>query len=340
MEEYGPFRRWFGDFGGGFCADDITNYDQEQFARRLADHLACPEFQPLFSDMLDLILPTGSHELTCLALDSGQKLYRADNLSWYYNLAGQLTLARLEGKDKLCAGTRVNAECLILARAAQSLGLKLTLVLSRAQAGDPNLIAELQTMGCVIDDTTCVKWPDSPYAYAMYHRESSTDVYVPALEANFGNYPYPSLVGLLAGKFGADLYHRTARFPIDGLVVPIVTGTEAVGVFQPWLEAGSGTALMTVERPVSEEYHVTDMGTYTLATRSAETEEPNTTLCPELVSWWRSAKVARLGADRYKSVDVSALAGLNLTPPAARAAALALSHTNCSTLLILEVRYE
>lgn len=340
MEEYKPFRRWFGDFGGGFCADDITNYDQEQLARRLAGHLSRPEFQPMFSNMLELVLPAGPRKITPFDLADGTRLYCAENLSWYYNLAGQLTLARLEGKRKLCAGTRDDRECLVLARAARTLEMELTLVLSRSQARKPALIEELRALGSLVDDTTCVKWPDSPYAYAMYRCESSADVYVPTLEANFGPYPCPSLTGLLAGIFGTELRARTAPLPIDGVVVPIVTGTGAVGVLQPWLEDGSDAALMTVERPICEEYHVTDMGTYTLATRSAESEEPNTTLCPEMVSWWRGAKVARLGADHYKAVDTSHLAGLSLSPTAARAAALALSQTICGNLLILEVRHE
>lgn len=339
MEEYGPFQRWFGDFGGGFCADDITNYDQEQLARRLADRLADPSFEPLFQSMLKLVLPAGLRAAACFELADKRRLYRADNLSWYYSLAGQLALAQLDGKTRLCAGTRVDLECLILARAAQALGMELTLVLSRNQAQNHSLAEELSALGCIVDRTTCVKWPDSPYAYAMYHCESTPDVYVLTLEANFGCYPYPSLTGILAGKFGEALYNQSSGLSIDGVVVPIVTGTEAVGALRPWLKSDSGAALMTVEQPICEEYHITDMGAYTLATRSADSEEPNTTLCPELVSWWRSAKVARLGCDHYKAVDTAFLSGFGFTPAGARAAALALSQTDCRSLLILEVHH-
>ena len=337
MEQYEPFQRWFGDFGGGFCADDITNYDQEQFARRLARHLNSPEFQPLFQKMLALILPSPEPSVQHYELEGGKHLYLASNLSCYYNLAGQLALAQLEGKQKLCAGTRVKEECRILAKAAQVLKMQLTLVLSREQALDHNFINELTLLGCTVDQSTCVKWPDFPYAYAMYHCESSPDVYVMALDANFGSYPYPSLVGLLAGEFGKKLYAQTAALPVEGIVVPITTGTEAVGAFRPWIDTDARISLMTVEHPISEEYHTTDMGTYTLSTRSAEHDEPNTTLCPELVSWWRGARVARLGCDHYKKVTSSWLAHLDLTADGARAATLAFAQSQHNALLILEV---
>ena len=339
MEQYGPFQRWFGDFGGGFCLDDITNYDQEQVARRLAGYLSQEEFLPLFQSMLELILPDGPQPPARFSLPEGRILYRVDNLSWYYNLAGQLALAKLDGKQILCTGTRVDSQCRLLAHTARTLGMELHLILSRSQAQNETLVAELTQLGCVLDRETCVKWPDSPYAYAMYHCESSLTVFVLVLEANFGAYPYPSLAGLLAGKYGAQLYAQAARLPIDGIAVPVVTGTEAVGVLPPWLNAAPHPLLMTVEDPICEEYHVTDMGTYTLATRSALREEPNTTLCPELVSWWRTAKVVRLGCDHYKAVDTDWLSSCGLTPAGARAAALAFSPTPCQSLLIPEVRH-
>lgn len=339
MEQHIPFRRWFGDFGGGFCADDITNYDQEQYAKRLAHYLGSSEFRSLFHRMLNLLLPHAESSICCCDLEGGRRLYLARNLSWYYNLAGQLALAQLEGKQKLCTGTRVREECRIVAKAAQALEMQLTIVLSREQSEDTDLINELTHLGCTVDSTTCVKWPDFPYAYAMYHCESSPDVYVLALEANFGCYPYPSLVGLLAGEFGKQLYSQAAGLPIEGIVVPIITGTEAVGAFHPWVDAGTNISLMTVEQPICEEYHVTDMGTYTLSTRSAEQEQSNTSLCPELVSWWRGAKVSRLGCDHYKKVETGWLACTDLTPAGARAAALAFAQSQCSSLLILEVYY-
>lgn len=338
MKEFEPLRRWFGDWGGGFCADDITNYDQEQYAKGLARRVKSQQFRDLQEEIFHDVLGCSWDEVRQFELESGKHLYVTKNLSWHCNLAGQLAMARLEGRERLCGGTRERWQCLCAARAAQKLGMELTLVLSREQAQDDDFVAQLEALGCIADRKTCVDLPDSPYAYAMYRCESSP-VYVLVLEANFGPYPCPALAGLLAGRFGEKLLDLTRNIELDSVMVPITTGTEAVGVFNPWLNSGREGKLMTCESLISEEYHIIDMANYTLATRSAEKDQPNTTLCPELVDWWRMAKVLRLGCDRCHGVDTGAGERIGLSPASARAMALAFER-GATDLLILEVPHE
>lgn len=326
-------KRWFGDFGGGFCADDMRTASNPPKTVWFEQVLQSAPFEQAFQEALSLILPQTS-AWSRYDLDGG-KVIVAPNLSWYYNLAGQLSIPRLLGKTKVYAGVYRDDYALCIAKACRELGLKLTLVLSRAQANNPELIEQLKALECGLDAETCRHLIDLPYAYAERVDPDPDAGYVMALEANWGAYPVPALVGTMAGIFGATL-KSCLEDEVTLCVTPITTGTEAVGAFKAFLP--TDCVLATCEEPIAQEYHITDLGAYTLSTRSAMRESLNTSLCPEMVDWWRKGRVIRLGCDTLRPVPCETFLQLGLNPLAARAAALARDRLGEGTMLVLEVK--
>lgn len=306
--------KWFGDFGGDLSTGDLD----ERPARRAGEIqslLPGAAFEEEFGRVLALVRPQPP-AVRRQTTAGGRTLLCVPDVAWKYNLAGQLALARLRGVRHLCAGTFRKEQALAAAAACEALGLRLSLMLGRLPGADEALVRQLEQHGCEVDAQSCVQMFDLPHLYApkLFSMEDP-EVEAFPFAANYGDYPAPALAGALAGLYGKWLRARVG-VP-DVVAVPIADGTGAVGVLSAYIDEPCRCA--TVERPIAQEYHNGE----TLTTRAADNEEDNTVICPQLAHWWRSARVLRLGCDRFRPVDTSGWAGLGLSGAAARAAALA-----------------
>jgi len=205
-------------------------------------------------------------------------------------------------------------------------------MLSRELSHDSELIRMLEEQGAKVDAVTCTKYLDLAYSSQEQPFLADPPYYVVSIEANYGIYPKPALTGVLAGLFGADLMDELGQ--VEACVVPITTGTEAIGVFKALVN--TPCKLATSEQLIAQEFHIIDADCYTISTRSSNNEQENTSLCPELVNWWRQARVRRLGCDRLYNIDTGFLDFCHLSPTSARSAALALAAIECRELLVLE----
>lgn len=321
---------WFGDFGGSIATDTDTLNIMSR-ASKIEAVLSSTEFDQQFDKNLSFLIPEKwtiekydlSKDFTC---------FIAPGLSRYFNLAGQFAVATLLGYKKIQTGTYSRNMAVAYAKISKYLGMQSEITLSRELSSDATLISQLNELGCMVDSSMCGALLDLPYAY--YERAFSTpaDYYVIILEANYGLYPKPGLVGLLAGLYGKVLRNALDNFP-ECCVVPINTGTEAIGVLSAFLQ--TKCTLITVEEPISQEFHITDSGTYTISTRNAQHEEMNITLCPELVNWWRTGQVTRLGCDTLNPVDADYLQNKKISPKITRAISLAQKKTGCSNMLVI-----
>ncbi|NMC64313.1 MAG: hypothetical protein GYA55_14205 [SAR324 cluster bacterium] len=324
----------FGDFGGNDCVNDFDFNRKNPDTSKIEKIIISDEFEKEFRNILSTILPEGISVKTH-GMKGGQTLYVVPAKAKVYNLAAQLTFAKLVGEKKVFVGTYLKNIALLAAQACKAHDLSLIVKLSRVLCSDADLVKDLKALGAEVDDTTCIQYFDLPYAYSEEPFVSKPEFHVAPIEANYGLYPKPAITGLFAGIFGMDVLAQLGKTP-ECCVVPITTGTEAIGTFKALLN--TTCKLATAEELIAQEFHLIDTGTYTLSTRSSNKEQDNTTLCPELVSWWRTAKVMRLGCDRIYPVDTSLLNSFNLSLLTARAAALAIEATHCKEILVLEVK--
>ena len=322
--------RWFGDFGGdAFDNDFVTQPDK---GPQIINALCAEDFEPCFREILSAILPAPLR-INSVFLQRGTELLLAPAYGKYYSLAGQLALARMQKKTQIYTATYSREVAQAVATACQRFGFELTIFLGAKLSQDAQLVQTLKDQNHHVDHQMSSELLDLPYFYLEPGITDRSTSFVLQAGANYGNYPQPALVGVLAGLYGQDLKRALPTTP-ECLVVPISDGTEAIGAFKAFME--DECRLITVEEAVSQEYHIVDYFSYTLSTRSADAEKPNTTICPELAYWWRQGKVLRLGCDRIRPVNTSDLVDAGLSPLTARAAALALEQKEFHRMLVLE----
>jgi len=325
---------YFGDFGGNDCINDFDFARKNPNIKQIQEIITGDEFEKEFRKILSTLLPEGIAVKTNHT-KGGQVLHVVPANAKLYNIAAQLALAKLKGKKGVFLGTYLKDIAKMTARACQIHGISIRIMLGRDLCGDSALIKDLKSLGAEVDSTTCVDYFDLPYAYSEEPFIPEPEFHVIPIEANYGVYPKPALAGMFAGLFGKDVLDRLGKIP-ECCVVPITTGTEAIGMFKALMN--TTCRLATTEELIAQEFHLIDTGAYTLSTRSSDKEQMNTTLCPELVAWWRQAKVMRLGCDRIHPVNTEFLSSFNLPPMTARAVALAMEATNCKEILALEVK--
>lgn len=326
---------WFGDFGG-YIATDTDFLKHKIFIEEIENLLPTEKFDRLFIRNLNLIVPE-EWNIEKIDLVDGRTIYVAPDLSRHYNLAGQLAIAEMLKRKIVQAGTNSKTMAIAFAEASKKLGFYVEIVLSEKLSNDSQLVEKLVGLGCKVDTTTCSTLLDIPHAYFERAFFTPEESYVVTLEANFGKYPKPGLVGLLAEFYGKDLKSHFDKNP-ECCVVPITTGTEAIGVLKAFL--GDDCKLATVEMPVAQEFHVVESGTYTLSTKGSFSKGENVSLCPELISWWRSGKVLRLGCDRLAPLNIDYLSKTNLDSTLSRAVALAFEKVGCSQVLVIRSENE
>ncbi len=324
--------KWFGDFGGDLCFNDTDFIRKSPGVSEIEEILTTEEFESEFRKNLRLLnLP--SLNVNEVHLEEGRLLLQTRCLARHYNLAAQLALAVIMGKTDIFIGTYSKEIAEAAAAICWDLSMSLTIVLSRRLGRDQELLERLRAYDCEVDADTCRQYFDLPYAYSEIPFFTEDNRYAVPVEANYGSYPKPGLTGKLAGLYGEDLLKHLKEIP-DCCAVYINTGTGAIGTFKALMAIGC--TLMTVEDPVAHEYHLIDTGAYTISTRNAKHEQMNTTLCPELVDWWRSGHVLRLGCDRVRPVHGDFPNDADLTENTVYAASLGFEKTGCKKLLVLE----
>lgn len=329
----GGLRTWFGDLGGDAAIGDANALLQDDLAATVEGALADPGFEARLRDALTALGHDAPVAVTEHRTASGARVRVAPGLGVVYNIAGQLALAQLLGRDRVFAGSKDEAVVRLLARGAVALGLRLKVILGRALAADRALVDDLRSAGVVVDDETCVEAFDLPESYVEEPFGGPLPGWVMPLLANSGSAPLPAIAGAMAGRYGSDLIAALDGRP--AVVAAVTTdGTNALGALKAFL--GTECVLATVESTVAQEFHIVDHGCYTLSVRRADRDEANISLCPELVHLWRSGRVQRLGCDRITAVDSDELRALGLSADTARAAALVLEATGASDILIVE----
>jgi len=321
--------QYFGDFGGFFVADPFTPalFD---LADRAQDALGSDTFKQAYAKALRAMdLP--ETKVDRVVLRDGRILLRTRSYARHFNVAGQIALAATLGAQQVTAGPESREMALAVAKVSQMLNLPASLVLNRSLGVDENLVEQLKGMGCEVDTAKCAELFDLPpmYAFQAYIANPVERYFIP-LDANVGPYPYPALVGRFAAAFGERLRDALSEVP-SCCVVPITTGTNAIGVFRTLLS--NGCTLVTVERPFAQERRDVYCGALTMVTTSAGGD---TILSPELVNWWRMGSVIRLGGDHLGTVSNEVVQGVDLPVEALRAVALTLDRVDCAALLVVE----
>lgn len=324
--------KYYGDFGGDYSERDTVAPMKKERAEYLEKLLPTEEFAEKFDECLRVVLP-GPISVKEYSVGDGRKICTAPAWARYYILAGYLALTAFDGRSKAVIGTYSKEMALAFAQACSKLGYGSKLCLSEALGKDAELVAYLKGLGAEVDTETCVKLFDTPYCYINFDDAAGYSI-IP-VEANYGPYPQATLTGLFAGLYSFDLKAALGEKLPECIAVAMTTGTDAIGALAAFMDE-KDVVLATVEETVSKEFHLEDSGSYTLATRSADYDEPDTTICPQVAHWWRMAKVCRLGCDRIFPVNAKCFAELGLGTRAARAAALTFEATGCSEILVLE----
>lgn len=323
-------KKYFGDFGGNIDMSDfevaMLNPDVDGIRRTIESEA----FEKAFREILPLVC--GGFTVRTIELDGGRRLRVVPALGKRYVLAARLAYAKCRGKVGTAIGSDDEELIRLACDASEKLGFPVKVTLSRRLAKDGSLAAELRARGIEVDDVSCVQLTDMAHGHAEPH-DADPEVCVLELEANYGAWPIPALTGVFAGLYGADVLEKLGGVP-EACVVPITTGTEALAMIKAL--GNTGCRLATCEKTVAQEIHTIDYFAYTIATRSADEDIPETSICPELADLWRKNRVLRLGCDRILAVDTSALEGAELTDTAKRAAALALEAMDCKELLVVE----
>ena len=326
-------RTWFGDFGGDAAIGDTNALLQGGLAAAVEGALADPRFETEFRGALAALgqdSPIGIAEYRTAA---GTRVRIAPGLGVVYNIAGQLAVARLLGRNRIFAGSKDEQVVRLLAGGTAALGLHLKVILGRALSADRALVDELRSAGVEVDDHTCVEAFDLPESYVEEPFAGPVPGWVMPLLANSGSAPMPAIAGTMAALYGAELAAGLDGLP-SAIAAVTTDGTNALGALKEFL--GSDCLLATVEDPVAQEFHIIDHGCYTLSVRRAAGSGPNLSLCPELVDLWRKGRVQRLGCDRLTGVESAELRALGLDPVAARAAVLTVEATGATDILIVE----
>ncbi len=316
----------FGDFGGFNFTNEFQDKSNE--ASELLEILKSDIFEEKFIDILDQLLP---EEKVAYKEFGDLKVTLVRNNTYYYTAAGALAIAILKEKKKLTLGVfpYLKDVVLKLGPVCKKIGLHLIVSLCKELAHDKEYVEKLNELGLEVDDKMCETYFNLVVLNAQVATMSDfMNTYMMFLTANSVEYPNPALVGTLAGVYGKKILD-TVGSNFDAIIAPIYDGTNAVGLFKAYKE--SNAKLITVERTVAQEYH----DGVTLFTRSAETEDANVIMCPELCDWWRMGEVVRLGCDRVLKVDTSGYSDLDETT--ARAIRLSLERFSLKKVLVMEV---
>lgn len=330
----GKLQRFFGDFGGDYNVNSTSIFRFPDVIPLYESTLQSETFDRYFNECLAEIIDP-DYEIRSFTSASGVSIDVVEDYSIEYNIAGQFALALALDRDTVYIGTYFKDVALMCSKLCNKYDLKLKIWLSSALSKDEDLVLELQKYGDV-DSTSCEAFLDEPHAYIGAPFTDPAPGLVINDTANYGTAPSPALAGLLASIFGVDIKNKSNNRHYDGIVVPVVEGTNAIGTMKSYLDSGS--VLMTVEETIAQEYHMTDHSCYTLSVRRADHNERNITLAPELVYWWRQALVKRLGCDRFKKVDYQDIEHLKLNELTKRAIALALEDGDYSSLLVVEAK--
>ena len=317
---------WFGDFGGDIYTGDQTTYEEK--TKQIQEAISTERFEEDFWKIRRMILP---REIKVKEYDlrKDRKLIVVPGFARYYNIAGQLALAKALGKKKILLGAEEKEAALTIGGACKELGFDMLAFLSCDLAEDQEFLSELKSFGCETDTETCKTYFDMPYVHVISASARMPESMVLPVTANYTEYPYPSLAGKFAAIYGTEIRKLVGEEP-DCIAAAIHDGTEAVGLLKAY--RGTTCRLVTVERTVAQEYHSGE----SLMTRSADKAERNTILCPELANWWRMAEVMRLGCDRLLTVQTDWLEDTDLTPNLARAVTLVYERTGCKKLMAVE----
>lgn len=310
---------WFGDFGGNICVNDTDFARLSHPIERYEQILTSEDFEKTFRAVLKRVLPC-SPQVRQLSV-SGKELRAAPALARYYNLAGHLSLAALSGAECIFVGTFDREMALLAGKESRALGMRAKISLSRALSGDADLIQALTGLGAAVDTKAVFEGFDLPYGQAEAPFERDPKLYPIPLSANYGVFPKPGLSGIFAGIYGADLLETLGSAP-GCTAIPVDTGLEALGICKAFRHTDG--ILCTCEALICCEYHGCDTGTYTLIKKNADQETGSVSICPELAAMWRSGRVARLGCDRFGSVDTASFRAAGLSEAGARTAALAM----------------
>ena len=325
-------RTWFGDFGGDVCVNDTDLALKEDFASEVNSVLADAAFEGAFHEALDVVLRSINTASRTIETKNNRTIELVPNLGIWYNMAGQLAIAKLLGRKRIFAGSKCKKAVRILAESCQALGFSLSLFLGRELCGDAELKEALGATGADLDAKTCAGLLDLPEAYIAAPFSRPVDGWMLPLTANYAPAPRPAIVGILSGLYGEELRRR---LPAPDCVAAMMSdGTGALGVLKAYID--TDTPLYTVEDLIAQEYHILDHNCYTISVRSSKSQDMPLSLCPELVNLWRRGRVVRLGSDRIIPVDTTALEEQDLSAAAARAAALVMEATEAKHIVLVE----
>ena len=320
---------YFLDFGGADAVGDsvfVPPTDNKQIEKVLHS----VEFAELYREYLHFLLPNGLevHEEEIY----GITVHVLEDVAHFYSLAGQFAYGKITGKEGIYLGTYDNSLAIAAAKLANYAEMDIKIVLGREASKDEKSVSELKSMGADVDTESCRIYFDIPYAYSTLSFGPASPLQVVSLDANNGAAPIPSITGEIVGLLSADLKKKFAD--VSCWIANIKTGTEAIAMFKDVLDEGK--KLITVEEPKSRELHLIDTACYTISARYADKEEQDVTLCPELVSWWRQAKVERLGSDTLREPDLSEIRN-SLKESSKRAVALLHKiHPEVKEVLLME----
>lgn len=325
--------RYFGDFGGDYSERDTVVPMNNAQAEEFEGYLTSDEFAAKYDEVLKIALP-GETKIEKYVTKDGRNVYIVPSLAKYYVLAGYITTGLFRGKEKAVMGTYSKEMALAFAKTAKAVGIAPKVSLCRALCADKELIEELKTIGADVDDFSCIKMLDAPYAYVNFDEGMGYEV-VP-IEANFGIFPRAAMTGLLASIYGKDLKKILGDTKIDTIAAAITTGTEAVGVMREFVN--DDVKFATIERTVCKEFHTEDCGCYTLVTRTDEAGAADTTINPEVCYWWRMCRAYRLGADRVYPVCTKEYEDAPLGGAGKRALKLLIDALDPKDILFVEER--
>ena len=323
--------RWFGEFGGSFCINDTGNLRYGHPEIEYLEAVKTDLFEQNLRKVLAVIVP----EIRAkeIKLSNGGKATIVPRYGKKYNVAGHVALALTLGKKQLYVGTYSEEVVLDLLKIVPEFNMKLKIVMGDKLSEKNELISKLEEINADVDSKTSSELFDMPYAYLLPPFMDPLPGMVITDTANYNDYPAPALAGLLSSIYGEDI-KKIYGTNFDAITVPTVEGTNALSLIKPYIN--DSVDKITVEETICQEYYGIDHDCYTVIARRSDYDEMNITLCPELVNYWRTTKVIRLGAGRVKKVDLSTLEKEEISDLTKKAIILAQEYGNYKNMLVME----
>ena len=231
-----------------------------------------------------------------------------NNQGVFLNVIGGLLLAKKLGISLVVTGARTKEHALASALISLKLNIPLKIYLSRSLSGDPELLNAAKSLGVEVDGETCKSLYDVPemYAFQDWFKKPGEVFFLPE-KANVGPYPFPSLCEHFYSYLGQFIEEDVREALEDGygvrIIVPIDSGTTALGIFSAFLE--KKISLYTVELDdwkERKEVLVDNCCTLTKGFR----EKDNTihrVLAPKLVHLWEVGRIRRIFISADKLSD-------------------------------------